>query len=88
MVNECFNCTDPNAGLSLNEYRTYIKCYMNDTGHLISLYRELLLGRMSVNEGMFYENVIAQMLVAAGYKLYFYNHYNREQERCGNRFHF
>lgn len=93
MVNECFNCTDPNVGLSLNEDRTYIKCYMNDTGLLIShtfdeneisdngLYRELLLGRMSVNEGMFYENVIAQMLVAAGHKLYFYNHYNREQNR-------
>ncbi len=45
-----------------------------DTGLLIShtfdeneisdgeLYREILLGKLSVNEGMFYENVIAQML--------------------------
>ena len=79
IANECFNCSDPNVGLSLNEDRTYVKCYMGDTGLLIShtfdeneisdgeLYREILLGKLSVNEGMFYENVIAQMLVAARY---------------------
>lgn len=93
IVNECFNCSDPNVGLSLNEDRTYIKCYMNDTGLLIShtfdeneisdgeIYKELLNGKMSVNEGMFYENIVAQMLVAAGHKLYFHNHYNEEKRR-------
>lgn len=66
---------------------------MGDTGLLIShtfdeneisdgeLYREILLGKLSVNEGMFYENVIAQMLVAAGHKLYFYTRYNEEKHR-------
>lgn len=93
IANECFNCSDPNVGLSLNEGRTYVKCYMGDTGLLIShtfdeneisdgeLYREILLGKLSVNEGMFYENVIAQMLVAAGHKLYFYTRYNEEKHR-------
>src|SRR5574344_1398372 len=93
IANECFNCSDPNVGLSLNEDRTYVKCYMGDTGLLIShtfdeneisdgkLYREMLLGKLSVNEGMFYENVIAQMLVAAGHKLYFYTRYNQEKHR-------
>lgn len=93
IANECFNCSDPNVGLSLNEDRTYVKCYMGDTGLLIShtfdeneisdgeLYREILLGKLSVNEGMFYENVIAQMLVAAGHKLYFYIRYNEEKHR-------
>jgi hypothetical protein len=93
MVNECFNCTDPNVGLSLNEDRSFIKCYMADTGLLIShtfdeneladndLYRELLLGKLSVNEGMFYENIVAQMLVANGHKLYFYTKYNEEKHR-------
>lgn len=93
IANECFNCSDPNVGLSLNEDRTYVKCYMGDTGLLIShtfdeneisdgeLYREILLGKLSVNEGMFYENVIAQMLVAAGHKLYFYTRYNQEKHR-------
>ncbi len=93
IANECFNCADPNVGLSLNEDRTYVKCYMGDTGLLVShafdeneisdneLYREILFGALSVNEGMFYENAIAQMLVAAGHKLYFYTHYNHEQHR-------
>lgn len=93
IVNECFNCTDPNVGLSLNEDRTYVKCYMGDTGLLIShtfdeneiadeqLYKEILLGKLSVNEGMFYENVVAQMLVAAGHKLYFYTKYDETTHR-------
>ncbi|WP_291529566.1 ATP-binding protein [Bacteroides sp. UBA939] len=93
IANECFNCSDPNVGLSLNEDRTYVKCYMGDTGLLIShtfdeneisdgeLYREILLGKLSISEGMFYENVIAQMLVAAGHKLYFYTRYNEGKHR-------
>ncbi|MCM1490928.1 MAG: ATP-binding protein [Muribaculum sp.] len=93
IVNQCFNCLDPNVGLSLNEDRTYVKCYMGDTGLLIShtfdeneiseaqLYKELLLGKLSINEGMFYENVVSQMLVAAGHKLFFYTRYNTEKHR-------
>lgn len=93
IVNQCFNCSDPNVGLSLNEDRTYVKCYMGDTGLLIShtfdeneisdgeLYKELLLGKLSVNEGMFYENAVSQMLVAAGHKLFFYTRYNPEKHR-------
>ena len=93
IVNECFNCSDPNVGLALNEDRTYVKCYMNDTGLLISatfneneisdgeLYREILHGKLTTNEGMFYENVIAQMLVAAGHKLFFYVRYNPVKHR-------
>lgn len=93
IVNECFNCSDPNVGLSLNEDRTFVKCYMGDTGLLIShsfdeneisdgeLYRELLFGKLSTNEGMFYENLISQMLVANGHKLFFYIRYNPEKHR-------
>ena len=93
IVNECFNCKDPNVGLSLNEDRTYVKCYMGDTGLLIShtfdeneiadeqLYKEILLGKLSVNQGMFYENVVSQMLVAAGHKLYFYTKYDESSHR-------
>lgn len=32
ICNECFNCTDPNIGLAINEDRTAVKCYMGDTG--------------------------------------------------------
>lgn len=36
---------------------------------------------MQINEGMLYENAIAQMLVENGHKLYFYSHYNEEKHR-------
>ena len=91
--NECFLCNDPNVGLSINEERTYVKCYMGDTGLLLShafdenelleseVYAQILNDKLSINEGMLYENVIAQMLVANGHKLYFYTHYSREKHR-------
>ena len=93
MVNECFNCNDPNVGLSLNEDRTYVKCYMGDTGLLIShaftpseiaegeLYKQILHDNLSINEGMIFENAIAQCLTANGYKLFFYTRYSEEKHR-------
>lgn len=93
IANECFNCTDPNVGLALNEDRTYLKCYMGDTGLLVShafteseietedLYRQMILGRLSINEGMIFENAVMQALVCNGYTPYFYAHYNTEKHR-------
>lgn len=93
IANECFNCTDPNVGLALNEDRTYLKCYMGDTGLLVShafteseietedLYRQMILGRLSINEGMIFENAVMQALVCNGYTPYFYTHYNTEKHR-------
>ena len=37
--------------------------------------------RLSINEGMFYENVVAQMLVAKGRKLFYYAHYDEGLKR-------
>ncbi len=93
ICNECFMCADPNFGLSLNEKRNYIKCYMGDTGLLLThslsdgekadplYHKELLSGKLSINKGMFFENVVAQSLVANGYKLYFYTQYSPEKHR-------
>lgn len=93
ICNVCFNTSDPNIGLSMNEDRTYVKCYMGDTGLLVShsftelelsngeLYNQILNDNLSINEGMFYENVIAQMLVANGHHLYFYTRYNQDKHR-------
>ena len=93
IANECFLCTDPNVGLSLNEERSFMKCYLNDTGLLVShafdentllkdeVYKQILTDKLSINKGMLFENVIAQMLVANGHKLYFYTHYNEEKHR-------
>lgn len=91
--NECFLCSDPNVGLSINEVRSYVKCYMGDTGLLVShafdenellegeVYSQILNDKLSINEGMLYENAIAQMLNANGHKLYFYTHYSEEKHR-------
>lgn len=85
IINCCYNTTEPSIGLKLNEERTTLKCYMADTGLLISLafdergivsdelYKKLLFGKLEVNEGMLVENIVAQMLKAAGHKLYFYS---------------
>lgn len=93
MVNECFNCFDPNVGLAINEDRTLLKCYMGDTGLLVShafteaeisdgeLYRQILNGRLDINQGMLFENAIAQCLAANGYKLFFYTKYNETKHR-------
>ena len=93
IANECFNCNDPNVGLALNEDRTYVKCYMGDTGLLVShafnekeisdgqLYKQILNDNLSINEGMLFENAIAQCLVANNYPLFFYTKYNKEKHR-------
>ena len=85
IINCCYNSTEPSIGLKLNEERTTLKCYMGDTGLLIShafdergivgadLYRKLMFDKLEVNEGMLVENIVAQMLRAAGHKLYFFS---------------
>ena len=85
IINCCYNSTAPNIGLRLNESRTTLKCYMGDTGLLISMafdehgeeirevYKKLILGKLEVNIGMLVENIVAQMLRCAGHKLYFFS---------------
>ncbi len=85
VVNTCFNATDPNVGLALSEDETTQKCYMADTGLLVThtfmdtpftdneLYRAILFDKLDINEGMLMENVVAQMLRRNGHKLYFYS---------------
>ena len=93
VCNECRRTNDPNVGLSLNESDTYIKCYLGDTGLLVShafdenelleneVYKQILSGKLNLNEGMLYENMIAQMLTANGHRLFFYTHYNESKRR-------
>ena len=93
ITNNCFLCNDPNIGLSLNENRSYVKCYLGDTGLLTShafdenelmeaeIYKGILKGNLSLNNGMLYENAIAQSLVANGHRLFFYTHYSAEKHR-------
>ena len=61
-----------------------IKKRKNDYLRIIKtneVYKQILSGKLEINEGMLYENAIAQMLVANGHKLYFYTHYNEDKHR-------
>lgn len=85
VVNACFNTTDPNVGLALSADHSTQKCYMADTGLLVThtfmdtaytdneLYKAILFDRLDVNEGMLMENIVAQTLRRTGHKLYFYS---------------
>ena len=37
------------------------------------MFKKLLFGKLELNEGMIFENIVSQMLVATGRKLYFYS---------------
>ncbi len=90
IINPCFNTTEPNVGLNLNRERSLLKCYLADTGLLIShifdekqivseeIYKKILFGKLEVNLGMVMENIVAQMLTSAGHKLYFYANSSRD----------
>lgn len=90
IVNTCFNATDPNVGLALSADHATQKCYMADTGLLITqtfmdgaytdneLYKAILFDRLDINEGMILENAVAQMLRTNGHKLYFYSRCDKE----------
>ncbi len=85
IVNTCLNATDPNVGLAISEDHTTQKCYMGDTGLLITLtfmdssftendlYKAILFDKLAINEGMILENIVAQMLRYNGHKLHFYS---------------
>jgi len=84
IANIAYNSTCPDVGLEMNLESTLFKCYSLDTGLLLTqamagakdvdgrLLRGLLYDRLGVNEGMFFENFVAQTLVARGYDLLFY----------------
>ena len=85
IVNTCFNATDPHIGIALSADNTTQKCYMADTGLLVThtfqdkkytdneLYRAILFDKLNINEGMLMENIVAQMLRHRRSRLYFYS---------------
>ena len=78
MVYMCSNTSDPVLPLSAYEKDNEFKVYLNDTGLLMALYgfatkQALLRGTLTgFAKGGIYENLVAQMLVSNGYKLYYY----------------
>ena len=90
VVNTCYNATDPNIGLALSADHATQKCYMADTGLLVThtfmdspyieneLYKAILFDKLGINEGMIMENAVAQMLRRNGHKPYFYSRNDKE----------
>ena len=75
---------DPNVGLTLHEDTGRYKMFLNDTGLFITLafwdkdvtenviYQKLLNDKLPADLGYVYENAVAQILTAAGNKLFYY----------------
>lgn len=90
LVNIAYNTTEPNIGLGQRIDNNSLKCYMFDTGLLLSMtfnekniineeiYKKILFDKLTFNEGMILENIVSQMLVSCGRKLYFFSRNNRE----------
>ena len=84
--NECIHVTKPEVALELFADRSNFKLYMGDTVLLVSqimksqddtdedIYKALIIGKLGINQGMILENVVAQMLRAAGHALYFHEY--------------
>lgn len=95
IINTCYRSSEPGIGLKLNMDRLTLKCYMADTGLLIShafdengiaaeeIYKKLLFDKLEINKGMIFENIVAQMLITSGHKLYFYS--NSDRNDCNSR---
>lgn len=89
ITNMCFNCTDPNVGFGLSADFFTMKCYMMDTGLLITqafgdnaqtlneVYKAILFDKLEINEGMIMENAVAQAMRINGHKIYFYSRYDK-----------
>ena len=90
LINIAHNTTEPNIGLGQRIDSNSFKCYLFDTGLLLSMtfnentivseeiYKKILFDKLSFNEGMILENIVSQMLVANNRKLYFFSKNDRQ----------
>ncbi|MGL4484322.1 MAG: ATP-binding protein [Anaerovoracaceae bacterium] len=88
IINAAFNVTDPMIGLRLTQEENTMKCYLADTGLLYThtfkgqkseeFYKKVLFDKLSLNEGMLMENIVAQMLMTAGHHLNYYSKIDTE----------
>ena len=90
LINIAHNTTEPSIGLGQRIDTNSLKCYLFDTGLLLSMtfnekllvsdeiYKKILFDKLSFNEGMILENVVSQMLVSSGRKLYFFSQNNKK----------
>lgn len=79
-----YHSDDPNVGMSLTQDIAKYKLFVADTGLFVTMvfwdrdfaenviYQKLLADKLEANLGYIYENLVAQMLTAAGNKLFYY----------------
>lgn len=84
VVNMAYHANDPSAGMALHQDPNKYKMFTGDTGLFVTLafwdrkftdntiYHKLLSDKLSTDLGYVYENVVAQILKAAGHELYYY----------------
>lgn len=84
VITMAYHADDPNVGFGLNKDYGRYKMFLSDTGLFVTLtfwdkaytenliYNKLLSDKLSTNLGYVYENLVAQMLCAAGNTLYYY----------------
>lgn len=84
VVNMAYHANDPSAGMALHQDPNKYKMFTGDTGLFVTLafwdrkftdntiYHKLLSDKLSTDLGYVYENVVSQMLKAAGHELYYY----------------
>ena len=84
VVRLAYHANDPNVGMSLSANYDCYKMFMCDTGLFVTLafwdkdytentiYTQLLSDKFAANLGYVYENLVAQMLVASGNRLFYF----------------
>lgn len=84
-VSLCYHTADPSNGLAMDFDKDYFKIYLADTGLFITLafwhgdvtdneiYNKLLSDKLSANLGFVYENIVSQILISSGRKLFYYS---------------
>lgn len=93
IVNLANQVDEPSAAFNLSITNPSFKCYLMDTGLLVSLafkdrpylendlYKAVVLDRLHVNEGMLLENIVAQCLRANGHRAFFYTERDKQNRK-------
>lgn len=83
-VNIAYHAKNPNVGLALEKDIGRYKLFLSDVGLFITLafkdknyteniiYNKLLSDKLDVNLGYVYRSIVAEMLIAKGYDLFYY----------------
>jgi len=93
IINMSENVSEISTAFNLSTIDPYFKCYLMDTGLLVSLafknkdylenelYKEILFDKLHVNEGMIVENAIAQAIRTKGERNYYFKKVDKELKK-------